>query len=218
MSANEGYSRNIIKLASRADIGAAPPRPSVVKRPLVEASAEARRLLAEAEREAAHLCESAQQAARELRETAYQEGHEAALTELNCLLLETHERREAALIEVERDVLRLAIKVAEKIIGREIKADPGAVADIVSTALMNARQQELLTVRVHPADLPEVQSRRDQIDPAARARFIDFVADPRVGRGGCIIESESGTVDARLDTQLRVLERALLARAAGDDH
>ncbi|HEV2765788.1 MAG TPA: FliH/SctL family protein [Pyrinomonadaceae bacterium] len=218
MSAAEGNGRNIIKLVRRAGTGAAPPHTNVIKRPLVEARAEARRLIAEAERDAAHLSGSAQRAARELREMAYQEGYEAALSELNGLLLEAHERRAAALTEVECDVLRLAIKVAEKIIGREIKIDPGAAAAIVSTALRSARRQELLTVRVHPADLPEVQSRRDQIDPAGRARFLDFVADSRVGRGGCIIESESGTVDARLDTQLRVLERALLARASDDNH
>nr|MDQ3806425.1 FliH/SctL family protein [Acidobacteriota bacterium] len=73
-----------------------------------------------------------------------------------------------------------------------------------------------LTVRVNPADLPAVEAHRARLDPAGRARFLDLVADPRVGPGGCVIESESGTVDAQLQTQLRVLERALLARAAGD--
>ena len=212
MSVMEGNNCNVIKQAERADKGAMSPYTNVVKRPLVEARAEASRLLAEAEREAARLRERAQQAASELRETAYQEGREAALAELNGLMLEAHERREAALTEVERDVLRLSIKVAEKIIGREIKAEPEVVADIVSTALRSVRQREMLVVRVHPADLPEIQSRRERIDPAGRSRFLDFVADPRVGRGGCIIESESGTVNARLDTQLRVLEGALLAR------
>ena len=48
------------------------------------------------------------------------------------------------------------------------------------------------------------------MDPAGRVRFLDIVADPKVNLGGCIIESESGAVDARLETQLRVLERAML--------
>ncbi len=113
-------------------------------------------------------------------------------------------------------MLRLAVKLAEKIIGREIERDDAALADIVSAALRHARQQESLTVRVNPADLPRVQAHRERLDPSGRARFIDLVADPRVGHGGCVIEGESGTVDARLDTQLRVLERALLARVAGN--
>jgi type III secretion protein L len=184
---------------------------AVVKRSVVEARAEARRIVAEAAREAEELRESAEQAARELREAAYEEGREAALAELNLLLLEAHERRDAALAGAERDLLRLAVKLAEKIIGREIERDDAALADLVSAALRHARQQEALTVRVNPADLPRVRAHRERLDPSGRARFIDLVADPRVGHGGCVIEGESGTVDARLDTQLRVLERALLA-------
>jgi type III secretion protein L len=194
----------------------APRREAVVKRAVVDARAEARRILADASQQADELRARAEREAREMREAAYEEGREAALTEFNGLLLEAHERREGALAEAERDLLRLAIKLAEKIIGREIERDDAALADLVSAALRHARQQEALTIRVNPADLPRVQAHRDRLDPSGRARFIDLVADPRVGHGGCIIEGESGTVDARLDTQLRVLERALLARAAGN--
>ena len=219
MSTSGDSQRNIVKRRTGAD-AASPPtgRRSavVVKRAVVEARAEARRLLDEAEREAADLRERATTEARELREAAYREGHEAALLELNQLLLEAHARRDAAFNEAERDVLRLAIKLAEKIIGREIKGDPATLADIVTTALAYARQHKTLLVRVHPADLAEVRARRDLLEPAGHAGYLDLVPDPRVGRGGCIIESEAGTVDAQLDTQLRVLERALLERASGD--
>jgi type III secretion protein L len=203
---------NIIKRGP----GAVAEARGVLKRPVVEALAEARRIRAEAEAEARALRESAERAARELREAAYEEGREAALSEFAQLLLDARERRDAAVSSAERDVLTLAVKLAEKIIGREIERDPAALADIVAAALRHARQSEALTVRVNPADLPAVEAHRARLDPAGRARFLDLVADPRVGPGGCVIESESGTVDARLETQLRVLERALLARAAGD--
>lgn len=210
---------NVIKQPAARERGAAEPqqaarRGAVVKRAVAEARAEARRILAEANREADELRQRAKHEASELRAAAYEEGREAALAELNFILLEAHERRDSALAGAERDVLRLAVKLAEKIIGREIERDDATLADIVSAALRHARQQESLTVRVNPADLPGLQAHRDRLDPSGRARFIDLVADPRVAHGGCVIEGESGTVDARLDTQLRVLERALLARAA----
>lgn len=192
----------------------APGRGVVVKRAVVDARAQARGILSDASQQAEELRARAEREAREMREAAYEDGREAALSELNALLLEAHERREAAFAEAERDVLRLAVKLAEKIIGREIERDDAALADLVSAALRHARQQEALTIRVNPADLPRVLAHRDRLDPSGRARFIDLVADPGVGHGGCVIEGESGTVDARLDTQLRVLERALLARAA----
>jgi type III secretion protein L len=210
---------NIIKRAAAVGREASPPAQAtrsktVVKRVVVDARAEARRILDEAGREADELRAQAGREARELHQAAYEEGREAALYELNQLLLEAHERRESAFAGAERDVLRLAVKLAEKIIGREIERDDAALAGLVSAALRHARQQEALTVRVNPADLPCVEAHRHRLDPSGRARFIDLVPDPRVGHGGCIIEGESGTVDAWLDTQLRVLERALLARAA----
>lgn len=208
-------SRNVIKGASTK---AAPFAPGgVVKRAVVEAQAEARRILADAEQAAALLRANAERSARELREAAYQEGREAAMLEITQLLLDIRQRRETALVEVEEDVLRLAVKLAEKIIGREIEQRDTTLADIVSTALRHARQQEMLVVRVNPTDLASIQAQRESIDSAARARFLDIVADPRVERGGCLIESESGTVDAQLATQLRVLERALLAQATNGE-
>ncbi|HYO63796.1 MAG TPA: type III secretion system stator protein SctL [Pyrinomonadaceae bacterium] len=209
-------SGNVIKRAKGAGGLAGLRGRSVIKRAVAEAEAEARRILAEAEREAAGLRESAAAAARELREAAYLEGREEALAEFNRLLLDARERRDTALSDVERDVLRLAVKLAEKIIGREIQTDPATVADIVAAALRHARQHETLTVRVHPSDFPHVQTFRARLDPSGRARFLDLVSDPGVAPGGCVIESESGTVDARLETQLRVLERALLAQASGE--
>ena len=164
-----------------------PRRGAVVKRSVVEARAEARHILDEAAREAEALRERVEHEARELREAAYAEGLETALSELNHLLLEAHARRDAALSGAERDVLRLAVKLAEKIIGREVERDDAALADIVSAALRHARQQEALTVRVNPADLPRVQAHRERLDPSGRARFIDLVADPRVAHGGCVI-------------------------------
>ena len=211
MSASSSIS-NIIKQTSPKDAPATATRTGVVKRQVVEANAEARRIIETAQAEAVAIRESAEKAALELREAAYSEGLEAAWLELHDHLLAARERRDTALVEVEADVLRLSIKIAEKIIGHEIARDQSTLTAIVSTALRNARQHEMLTVRVNPADFSLLQTQREQLDPSGRARFLDLVADPRVAHGGCLIESDSGTIDAQLDTQLRVLERALLAR------
>ena len=142
---------------------------------------------------------------------------EKAVTEFEQNLLEIREIRERVWRETEQDLLRLSIRLTEKILGRELKIDKKAVADIVAAALQNARQQEKLTVRVNPADLPVVEKEIENLTRTGRVRFMDFVADPRVSEGGCLIESEVGTIDARLETQLRVLERALLSQSEGEE-
>lgn len=191
-------------------------RGNVTKKQVVEASVQAQQLITAAELEAARIRESAAALAQEGRETAYREGYEAALLEWNDLLFEARERRDSALKRIEQDVLRLSVKIAEKIIGREIKRESKTLSDIVATALRNVRRNELVIVRVNPADAVAVESHRERLDPAGRARFLEVVADARVAAGGCLIESESGAVDAQLETQLRVLERALLRHASGE--
>lgn len=188
-------------------------RGGLVKNVVVEAKAEAQRIRAEAESAAAAVRESALASAQELRDAAYREGLEAALLELNTCLLAAGEMRDSALVKVEQDVLRLAVKIAQKIIGREIEHNDDTLAQIIATALNQARRHETLTLRINPADLPLVHARRDLLDQITRAPYLDLIADPHVTRGGCIIESDSGTIDAQLETQLRIIERALLARA-----
>lgn len=185
----------------------------IVQRSLIEAHAAADKIVAEAEKYAAGVRSRIDDAARAARAAAHSEGFEAGLGELNAHLLDAAERRDTALARAESDLLRLSIKLAEKIVGRLIEQTDGTIADIVATALLNARQQESLSVRVCPTDLPAINAQRARLE-ATPARFISFVADPSIAAGGCVIETPVGTIDAQLDTQLRVLERALLARAA----
>jgi type III secretion protein L len=189
---------------------------SITKRHIVDARAEARLIIAAAEEDAAAIRQRAETFARESREQAYREGCEAALSEWNTLLVEAQEQRDQAVSGVEKDLLRLAVKIAEKILGREIKGNREAIVDIVANALRQARRNEMITVRVNPADLPVMEEHGQKLERAGREQFLDVVPDPQVTAGGCVIESESGAIDAQLETQLRVLERALLTRATDD--
>lgn len=208
--------KNLIKGDGRKLISS-PTNRKVLKNQIVFAREEAARILEEAEEFAAEIRLEAQKEAENLRAGAYRDGVEKAVTEFEKNLLEVREIRDRVWRETEQDLLRLSIRLTEKILGREIKSDKKAVADIVAAALQNARQQEKLTVRVNPSDLPVVEKEVEHLTRTGRVRFMDFVADPRVSEGGCLIESEVGTIDAQLETQLRVLERALLSQSEGEE-
>lgn len=205
---------NLIKKNGRRN-GSAMPKQTVVKNQIVTAQREAARILEEAEEFAAEIRREARAEAEDLKTQAYREGTENALTEFERNLIESREIREKVWRETEKDLLRLAVRLTEKIIGREIEKDDKTIIEIISTALQNARQQEKLTVRVNPKDLPTIEKQTRNLG-SGRIQFIDFVADPRVSSSGCLIESEVGTIDARLETQLRVLERALLSQSEGE--
>lgn len=207
-------SAKIIKAESQRNISIA--FGSLIKNQIISAEEKARQILEEAREDASDLVSVAENQAKDIQAAAYREGRDEAEKELIENLLAIKETRLRALQEVEQDVLRLSTKLAEKIIGREVQQDETTRGEIVLNALRQARQQEMLTVRVNAGDLPLVEQMRERIDSFGRAKSIDFIADQSVKEGGCIIESQSGTIDARLETQLRILENALLARIDGE--
>lgn len=206
--------RNIVKNYAN---GTTTSRTNLVKNRVFEAQTEARNIVADAEAKSAQIIADAHRQADELRETAYREGREQAVAEFTETIAAALERRETAVREVEQDVLKLSVKLAEKIIGREIKTDKKTVADIVATALRNVRHREQLIIRVNPADFPQLEEIKSTFSHTGRAEYLDFEPDPKIASGGCLIESEVGTVDARLETQLKILERALLRQSETEE-
>ncbi|MGQ9898443.1 MAG: type III secretion system stator protein SctL [Acidobacteriota bacterium] len=182
----------------------------IIKRAIVEARAESRRLLQEAQAEADRRIAEAQAEVERIRAEAWQAGYEAGLAEFTTRLLDLQQRREALLNQVEQEALRLALRIAEKIVGRELEVHETTLLDIVRTAMRNLRQASAVTICVNPADVPRLERYREAIETLRRGQFVNIVPDTRVSVGGCLLESESGIVDAQLDTQLRVIEQALL--------
>lgn len=126
----------------------------------------------------------------------------------------------AALVQIRAEAKQAAIvmarKMAEKIVGHAVATDPAVMRDIVGHALAASRLgPSPVQLRVHPDDLSVLQSTRaDGLAELAGKADVRWVADPAVGRYGCIIETSAGRLDARLESQLDALEQAL-RRVAG---
>lgn len=108
-------------------------------------------------------------------------------------------------------IIQLSMQIAEKIIRREVQLDPGIVVNQVETILRDLGRVKSLSVRVHPSEFERVR--------ALEARFlelvqgvdcIEFVIDHSLEPGGCIIETNSGGVDASIKTQLELINTILL--------
>src|SRR5262245_66413248 len=81
-------------------------RAGVVKRDLIDATAESKRLILEAETQVEAMRRDAQQAALKARQQAYDEGIQESLLKLSQDLIEAREVRESALAQGELDVWR----------------------------------------------------------------------------------------------------------------
>ncbi len=133
-----------------------------------------------------------------------------------ALLSDAHADAQRALAALAPAALALARRMAEKIIGRAVEVDERAMAEIAAQALGACRPDvRAVRLRVHPDDWPAIQAHRDRLAARVPAAAVDIVADPAVGRHGCVVDTPRGRIDARLDAQLAALERAMLDEGAG---
>lgn len=84
-----------------------------------------------------------------------------------------------------------------------------AVVGVVVEVLRRVREGRELTIRVCHADLPVLQQDEAKLAAALPGRSLTLLADPRVDLGGCIVESRLGSLDGRLEVQLRELYATL---------
>jgi type III secretion protein L len=106
----------------------------------------------------------------------------------------------------------LALTIARRVIGEHLQADPALVQRIVADTIAELEPSYSVHVHVNPADLDIVEANREELDRMISDGVIHLKADPTVDRGGCVLISPAGDVDARIATKLSVLETAFAAQ------
>jgi flagellar assembly protein FliH len=140
---------------------------------------------------------------------------EAMLRRLTQTLEEIAEMRAQIVRETEQQLVRLAIAIARRIVQREMTMDPDLLRAIARVAMDRLGETTGITVRLNPDDHAAIAAGRD---PQWGGGHVTVVADARLPRGGCRLESEIGTVDASVDAQLQEITKSLLNDAAGVVH
>ena len=97
-----------------------------------------------------------------------------------------------------------------KIAGAQLSTR-AAAAGVVGEVLKRVKEGRELTVRVSPAELAMLQQEESRLAAAVPGRKFSLVADSRVELGGCIVDSKLGSLDGRLEVQLRELYATLRA-------
>lgn len=186
----------------------------LVKPQVLEANLEARALLQQARGEAAeivgqaHKVLAAAEAERESeRRRGYEEGHQEAEQGFTQRLVTLEQQYEQTLQGSEFEIVRMVMEIAEKVIGKELKT--GAVVGVVKKALRESVGQRLV-IFVNPKDRALLERKQQDLMQAVDGCLgISFKEDATLVPGGCVIETEVGTIDARLDVQLAAIRQAL---------
>lgn len=120
---------------------------------------------------------------------------------------------EEEIIKVRQDLEKLlipvALKAAKKIVGREIELSEDTIVDIVSNALKAVSQHKKITIYVNKKDLDPLEKSRARLKEIFESlEVLSLRERADIARGGCVIETEGGIINARLENQWSALERA----------
>ncbi|HTS50478.1 MAG TPA: FliH/SctL family protein [Bryobacteraceae bacterium] len=154
----------------------------------------------------------------QVRREGQEEGYRFGRADVQRLLPSTLENISTTLAELERvrqrlreealrELVRLAITVAERVIHRETVVDSGAMAGLVKAALSKLQSREISRVRMHPAQESTVSKTLEECGAPAN---LVLMADSSLSSGDLLFETSHGVLDASISTQFRELERGLM--------
>lgn len=115
-------------------------------------------------------------------------------------------QRQAMLDEAKAHILELVIQISKKVTFDAIQIDREATATMISNIIAELTDRTTLKIKVNPEFLPVVeQHMATYLSQSTEIKDLTFEADPRVKMGGCFIETPSGDVDARIESQFAVI-------------
>jgi flagellar assembly protein FliH len=144
-----------------------------------------------------------------------------AVAALGASVQAIEEVRAQIVAELEQDAVELALRLAEQILAGALAVQPERVIDVARNALRHLTDRRRVTLVVNPDDLELVSDCVEQLQSELGGiEHLGVQSDRRVIRGGTIARTDTGDIDAGIDTQLakaREIVTAALERRPSDD-
>ena len=144
-----------------------------------------------------------------LKEAAEEKGFEEGLSTLFSTIEEVNQHLAEVRHEMQNQILPLALKAARKIVADQLTLKPDIIVDIVMNTIKPVIHSFTIRILVNKADKPFLDAKKDQIKLLLeRVEHLSIEERHDITPGGCIIETESGIINATLENQWRALEAA----------
>ncbi|MBM7854211.1 flagellar assembly protein FliH [Desulfohalotomaculum tongense] len=188
---------------------------------LEEANRRAAEIVNEARREADELLEKARAEAEEIKVAAQQQGYQDALQQAEDeaaeirrrareVLNQAEEFRRQTLEAMEQEIISLGVEIAEKYIAAQLKLEPDTIVAVAQEAIQLVKDRERVTVYVNPDELPVYMEKKQQLEQSLSDRTtLVIIAAPQVKPGGCLVDTDRGTVDATADARWQEILKAI---------
>lgn len=209
--------QKVSESSSRQDVvNSYPEEGAVVHKRVLDAREKANEIIAAAEAGASQIRDEARKVLEQAKldrdasiKKGYAEGESKGLAQVTEKLMRLEETKTRFYESIEPEVIKLVLLIAEKVIGRMASENPDLIKSVVHQALEHALGDRI-TVNLNPEDHKALMSGDHEFkDVVDRTKRLMFRADESIERGGCVVETEVGTIDARLETQLKAIRKAL---------
>ena len=152
------------------------------------------------------------------REEGLEKGYEEGRAEVQRLIERTQvmleraqEKRGEIIAESEQEIVDLVLLIARKVIKVISENQRGVIISNVTQALRKIKSKGDVIIRLNLNDLQlATEHKQDFIKLVEGVKSITLIEDGTVDRGGCIIETDFGEIDARISSQLAELESKIL--------
>ncbi|MBN2509633.1 MAG: flagellar assembly protein FliH [Spirochaetales bacterium] len=194
-----------------------------------EAEDERDRIVAEAREEAEKMVARAREEVEGIRETARKEGFDTGREEgfdagrgeverlvhqLHTIIAAAIDKRNEIIEQSETQLINLVLLIAKKVVKVISENQKNVVINNVIQALRKLKTRGDVVARVNLEDVElTTEHIKDFMRMVENVRSITVLEDSRVDRGGCIIETDFGEIDARISSQFNEIEEKILELA-----
>lgn len=135
------------------------------------------------------------------------------------LLIQAYEEKQTIISEAEPFLLELSTVIAEQIVKQELETSPEKFVELIKQHILRFKEKDSITVCVHPDDFDFMQTQRSHLVSVVNGETeIKIIPDHSVTAKGCIIRTAFGSVDARIDTQIEEIKKAILEARREPEH
>lgn len=191
-----------------------------------EASTEAKKIIDDAKTKASEIDKETEEKVKQIEKDAYErgykEGHEKGFKEgeqeverliqnIHAIISKTIEKRNEIIEESETQLINMVLLIAKKVIKVISENQKNVVINNVMQALLKLKGGGDVIIKVNPDDLELTSSHKETFQKRLeQGRNIAILEDTTVDRGGCVIETDFGQINARISSQLHEIEEKIL--------
>jgi len=184
------------------------PHQKIIRQQAYAELVQAESIVAQAHAEANKIKQEAINVYEAEKKRGFQEGQTQAKLQMAEHMVDYVTKMVAHMHQFENRLVDMLIQALRQIIGEIDKRE--LILGVVAKALQVVRTQKRVMIRVAPSDLPFVEQQLNALlSQFPSMDVLDVMADNRLQPGDCMLETDVGIVDARLEQQLAIVQRSI---------